>query len=311
MLLPWFNYQIGSLWLNLLRCDAWRHATGADDLDIWADAAAADALDAALMALPAARVQHATDPRRLRHTSYAVETTTGVAVIDVTRGDLMVGPVLLVAEDDVTTESGRLTGVAAAADLLVRPLLRGKVPAEPRLQEARVAWCTVPPAAREVFVRGLARQLGERTSTAVRMALDSTTPVRGDVATGVRRSLITATLRPHNLPAAWAQRSVVIPAGRHAGPLGLRTRGALVVLVGTDGSGKSTVAGEIADRLGGLGVRTTTAHLGMARGNLPGVNLARRLLGVAPAGDHVEPASAPARALEGAADVPTDAPPAP
>jgi thymidylate kinase len=72
--------------------------------------------------------------------------------------------------------------------------------------------------------------------------------------------------------------------------LGLRTTGCLVVLVGTDGSGKSTVANEIEARLNTAGLRTSTAYLGMARGNLPGVGLARRLLGVAPAGDQA-PAS--------------------
>jgi thymidylate kinase len=59
----------------------------------------------------------------------------------------------------------------------------------------------------------------------------------------------------------------------------------VVVLVGTDGAGKSTVTEEIAERLRALGLPTRTAYFGMARGNLPGVGLARRVLGVAPAGD--------------------------
>jgi thymidylate kinase len=116
------------------------------------------------------------------------------------------------------------------------------------------------------------------------------------------------TLRPANLGATWSQRHVIVPAGKHAGPLGLRTRGALVVLVGTDGSGKSTVATEIASRLGDLGVTTSTAHMGMARGNLPGVGLARKLLGVkAETGDPVVAATS----TSGPDPVDEDAPPAP
>ena len=58
-----------------------------------------------------------------------------------------------------------------------------------------------------------------------------------------------------------------------------------MVLVGTDGSGKSTVADELTARLQRSGFSVTSAYFGMARGNLPGVGLARKLLGVAPSGD--------------------------
>ncbi len=258
---------------------SWQDSTGPADLDLWVEDGAAYLLDTLLRALPAARVQHADDPRRLRHTSYAVETSTGVAVVDVTRGHLAVGPVLLVADADVSVAEGRLTGVAAAADLVVRPLLRGRIAAAPRLAEGRAAWAAAPVPERLALRARLREQLGSAVADGADALLSG-----GDAPEGLvgrtRRAYTLRTLRPSQLGAAWAQRHVVVPAGRSAGPLGLRTRGALVVLVGTDGSGKSTVAAEIASRLGDLGVSTTTAHLGMARGNLPGVGLARRVLGV-------------------------------
>ncbi|MBT8226328.1 MAG: thymidylate kinase, partial [Dactylosporangium sp.] len=75
----------------------------------------------------------------------------------------------------------------------------------------------------------------------------------------------------------------VWPAGPAAGPLGLRVRGVVVALIGTDGSGKTTVAAQLDDRLRRLGLPTASAYFGMGRGNLPGVALARRLLGVSKA----------------------------
>jgi thymidylate kinase len=67
--------------------------------------------------------------------------------------------------------------------------------------------------------------------------------------------------------------------------LGLRTRGVLVALVGTDGAGKSTIADGLGERLRRYGLPTSPAYFGMARGNLPGVDLVRRLLRVADAGN--------------------------
>jgi thymidylate kinase len=58
-------------------------------------------------------------------------------------------------------------------------------------------------------------------------------------------------------------------------------------MVGTDGSGKSTLARNLRHRLEVAGFQTHEAYFGMARGNLPGVGLARRILAI-PA--HGEPA---------------------
>jgi RsiW-degrading membrane proteinase PrsW (M82 family) len=55
----------------------------------------------------------------------------------------------------------------------------------------------------------------------------------------------------------------------------------VVALVGTDGSGKSTVAAELQDRLGTAGYKTRTAYFGMAHGNLPGL-FAYAMLAIGP-----------------------------
>jgi thymidylate kinase len=266
----------------------WRYSTGAADLDIWCDPVAYHRLNDLLRGLQGARVQHADDARRLRHTSYAVETNDGIAVVDLTRGDLSVGPVLMVPASDVRVgvrEDGqRLSGIAAAADLFVRPLLRGRIVDDARLSEARTAWAQAREMEQSAFIHRLNDQLGRTVADGVAHTLSGATP-DASLVSAARKALMRASVRPSALASTWKQRHTIRPAGRRGGMLGLSTTGCLVVLVGTDGSGKSTVAGEIAERLERLEVKTTPAYMGMARGNLPGVGLARKVLGVAPAGD--------------------------
>ncbi|AEV85698.1 hypothetical protein ACWT_4676 [Actinoplanes sp. SE50] len=257
----------------------WCAGTGPSDLDVWC---AGPGPVAALMSrYPCAVIAAPADPRRLRHTSLAVLTGSGPAIVDVTHGDLRVGPVLLVPAAEVTHDPGscRLTGAAAVADLLVRPVLRGRIPEVGRLAEARGAWAEADAAHLSALAGRLTRQLGARVTADLIAALRGARPDPG-LPRRARLRLAARSLGPGTIGATWAQRHGVLPAGRSAGPLGLRTRGVVVALVGTDGSGKSTVAGALHERLRDHGFATATAYFGMARGNLPGVALARRLLGV-------------------------------
>ena len=265
----------------------WVRETGAKDLDVWY---AADALDTDRVP-PVATLRHdlccatvadARHPNRPCHVSVAVETPTGAAVVDLSRGDLRVGALLLapVDEIDVDPVRHRLTGAAAVADLLVRPIVRGRWPDPARIDEARAAWAGTGAAHRRRLVDRLAAQLGTGIVRRIVATLDGAEPDPG-VPRRTRVRLVARSLAPAAVAATWAQRRTVVPAGRAAGPLGLRIRGVVVALVGTDGAGKSTTADGLAQRLHRYGLRTASAYFGMARGNLPGVNLARRLLGVA------------------------------
>lgn len=266
----------------------WLGSRGPADLDIWWDPRSTNRqslVSALTTSLGAAVVADTDDEDRLQHTSLAVETPEGLAVLDLTAGDLRVGAVLLLpaARVDVapTADGPRLRGVAAAADLLVRPLLRGRLPDRPRLVEARAAWHAADPADQAWAALLWRRELG-RASADVVAVLDGEEPST-NLPLRLRRRLLLRTLRPRALRSTWRQRASIRPAGRAAGPLGLRTRGVVVALVGTDGSGKTTVATQLRDRLDSLGLASSEAYFGMARGNLPGVGAARRLLGVAPA----------------------------
>ena len=105
--------------------DRWCADDGPADLDVWVPTLPG-ALTAWLDGLPAARIASADDRRRLRHVSWAVPVGGSLAVVDLTVGDLRVGPVLLLSAADVqqrrTPAGPRLDRAAAVADLFLRPL---------------------------------------------------------------------------------------------------------------------------------------------------------------------------------------------
>lgn len=284
--------------------EIWDDADGPADLDIWwrpVPAGGGAVLEMLRGVAPLAIVAKSDDPRRLRHLSAAVEIGGRLAVVDFTEGDLRVGPVLMVPADEVQLDQTeplgpRLAGVAGAADLLLRPLLRGKVPPAARLAEARTRWAEASGDERATATGRWQAELGTDARQVVSV-LEGFEP-GPDLARRVRLRLLRRTVAPSGLKAAWAQRWSVVPAGSSAGPLDLRTRGVVVALVGTDGSGKSTVGRQASERLSALGYGTAEAYFGMARGNLPGVSLARRVLGIkAEPAEHQAP-----RAPEPAAD---------
>ena len=284
--------------------EKWDRETGPSDLDIWWDPDLAqrnEVLRRLSELAPFAIVAESRDPRRLRHLSLAFEVSGSLAVVDFTQGDLKVGAVLLsparTTQVDATANGPRLTGTAGAADLLVRPLLRGKLPPPERISQARQCWAQAS-ADRRRIAHGLWRSQLGRVADSIVDVLAGAEP-DAELPRAARRALLRRTLGPGGISAAWSQRWSVVPAGSSAGPLGLRTRGVVVALVGTDGSGKSTVAEELSERLTRLGMTTTSAYFGMARGNLPGVSLARKLLGVR---------SEPAEPEQPTGDIPTTAP---
>ncbi|MCA2213964.1 thymidylate kinase [Jidongwangia harbinensis] len=275
--------------------ERWAADSGPQDLDIWYAAPSPDEPVAALAReFACARVAEAHDPRRLCHVSLAVETTTGAAVVDLTYRDLRVGPVLLVPATEIRADPAthRLTGAAAVADLLVRPVLRGRLPGPGRLAEARAAWTQAAPGDRQTLARRLAAELGAGVAGDL-IAVAAGAPPAAGLPRRARLRLAVRSLAPGVVAATWAQRRTVLPAGSAAGPLGLRMRGVVVALVGTDGSGKSTVADGLHRRLHRLGLPTSPTYFGMARGNLPGVAAARRLLGAGSTAPGPAPGLAP------------------
>lgn len=268
------------------------------DLDIWVADESVGAMDDAVSRLGGVLVCATSDPRRLRHRQYWLPTShaegTG-AIVDVTVGDLRVGPVLLVSAADVTTRMGDLpcgayagvrapvlSGVARVADLALRPLLRGRVVDGLRRCDAVNEYCSLVEAERAAVRATLRSIVGRRTTTVVERWLAGAAEADADemaaVVTIARRRLAAASLAPGAAIATWRQRALILPT-RRKGPAGLRSRGVVVALVGTDGSGKSTTADRLGTELQHAGFTVRHEYFGMARGNLPGVGLIRRLAG--------------------------------
>lgn len=266
------------------------------DLDIWVADESVGAMDDAVTRLGGVLVCATSDPRRLRHRQYWLPTShtegTG-AIVDVTVGDLRVGPTLLVAAGEVTTRMGDLpcgayagvrapvlSGVARVADLALRPLLRGRVVDGLRRCDAVNEYCSLTDAAHAAVRVTLRSIVGRRGTTVVERWLAGAADAdeMAAVVTIARRRLAAASLAPGAVLATWRQRSLILPT-RRKGPAGLRSTGVVVALVGTDGSGKSTTAERLGAELQHAGFTVRHEYFGMARGNLPGVGLIRRLAG--------------------------------
>jgi thymidylate kinase len=236
----------------------------------------------------------AMDPARLCHVQWWLPTA-GTArdggIVDVTVGDLRVGPLLLLAADSVETASShclmpsgvlsvrRFAGTAAVLDLTVRPLLRGRLVEGERLAAARVAFAVLEPLRHTELRRALHTALGRKGQTLAQAWLHGEVGADARARALVpmaRRRLVRATL---GAPVAtWRQRHAVLPS-RGARPLGFRADGVVVALVGTDGSGKSSVAEGLGLQLERAGFTVERRYFGMARGNVRWLAALRRLAG--------------------------------
>jgi hypothetical protein len=247
---------------------AWLSAQGPAYLDIWVEHLPAEVADL-LDGLAGARIADTSDPRRLRHVTWALLLPGGPVVVDLTVGDLRVGSVLLVPSDEVRViRAGgvnRLTGQAAVADLLARPVLRGQAPNDARLAEAQQAWNDIDDDERSRLTGRLGdkggRLTGRTLATGLVQLAEGRTGTRPDdtrrLLRAARRMMVRTTISWLSLRSSWGQLHAMLPIG--PSPFGHRVRGVVVVLVGTDGCGRSAVQSELCDRLERAGVSTRAA----------------------------------------------------
>jgi thymidylate kinase len=278
----------------------WVADGGLSDLDLWVADESVGALHELLTSIGGVLVCASADPRRLCHRQYWMPTSYHGehgprmgSIVDITVGDLRVGPVLLVPEYLVTTrfEMVRsdsdavwrvpvLSGIARVADLSLRPLLRGRVVDGARRRDAALEFSSLSVSHRSYVKDVLRGVVGpRRLDITLQWLSDPAAPAEMDATVrSARRRMIRATLAPRNIGAAIRQRSTILPTSRK-GPAGLRHRGVVLAMVGTDGSGKSTTAERLANDLRLAGFEVSHAYFGMARGNLPGLATLRRLAG--------------------------------
>ena len=225
-----------------------------------------------------------TSPRWLNHDVYLFPCTEGNLQVDISTGDLMVGPVTFASEQQVLgtlSAEGRLGGVALIADLLLRPLARGKKVAGRRLEQAVGAWKSLD----EGRQRETRQALSDRTgSIAARLCVEILQGKDRQALLMLHLRALTA-LRSLSTPGALkvaTQKSWIATVGaltRRNKPFGRYHRGLLVAIIGTDGVGKSSSTERLVTSLAQQRMKVTRHYLGRARGNLPGIDAVRNLVG--------------------------------
>jgi thymidylate kinase len=170
--------------------------------------------------------------------------------------------------------------VAQITDLIVRRLARGKTVDPARLDEARSAWQEMGPDERRKADQHFARRFGARTGASILDLLEGREPPES-VGRALRMQVCGACLISFSGMTTAASKIVSGAAGwltRRPRPFGQYVTGAVVVISGTDGVGKSTTLENVANELQAHGMRCTTVYLGRGRGNVPGVATLRDLV---------------------------------
>lgn len=252
---------------------------GDADLDLWIRSDHAERVIAALLEVNAAPIAGLT-PSRPHHLTLAAPAPHGCQVVDLAIGPLSLGP--YVVRDFVAVArdaSGQtLSGASLIVDLLPRRLLAGKIPEQRHIEAARAVWSTMAPPDRTSLESEMAGDFGAGIASAVGQALESgqSRPLAA-IARHARRRYLGALLRRpagrRHLRRTLAGRLSVRPK-----PFGWPIRGTLVVLVGTDGTGKTTTATRVVGELNRLGMPARLRYFGRTRGNLPGVGALRDAL---------------------------------
>lgn len=254
------------------------------DIDIWIAEDDLPHLDDIMSRLSAIKLIESISSSWLSHIVYLVPHKEDMVQIDFTVGRLMVGPFPLHNNPAVSSDRASfptLAHTSAVADLVLRPLFRGRLPPPGRLEEAQDIWHHIPEPIRGTWLDFLRREYSADFSTSIERVLDQyQRPGRGLVRMTLRASIVRL-LRNARLPAPQVIRILhqwlLKILGRHR-PFGRPVRGIIVAVLGTDGSGKSTVTARIGDELGRMGYRTEKRYMGRGRGNLPGVDTLRNRL---------------------------------
>lgn len=184
--------------------DRWLATDSVKDLDLWLHADDLAAFCTAISPHTKGVVSLESDSRWLRHVVFVMSESCGNQLLDISYGDLKVGGALTCPEGQVSTVQGvygpMLSGVSVVADLVLRKLMRGKLPREDQLAEARCAWLGAPAEVQDSWRDALAKVLGASLMDRVIQLLDGAQPRRWDRAAFVRAAV----------QASWRQAGVAL-----------------------------------------------------------------------------------------------------
>lgn len=253
------------------------------DIDIWIAENELEKLDDVMNKFDATRIITSIHKDWLSHIIYITPYNGSYIQIDFTIGRLMVGPFMLHdAKMDVVNYGTLpcLTYTSAVANLILRPLFRGHNPSGLRRIEACEAWDVTPDSLRQKWLTSLTEECGQHISSLSQKILERN-QCADKLLRRMKLAILVASFR--KLPAYSKQsyrlfkQYLFILLNRQK-PFGRPASGTLIVLLGTDGAGKSTVADISCCLFRQAGYKAGIYYLGRGRGNLPGLNMIRNLV---------------------------------
>jgi thymidylate kinase len=263
----------GELW-------RWCRARSRKDLDLWAARADSDRLIALMIRLGgiptcARRGIAARDGVLSAMFMFIEESGRAIGTLDINFGPPRAGVVELASEEEHARHVERLGGfpyfvaTAALTELLLRRSLRGKALEADHVRQARCAWSALPVAERQRFENGLRERFGKLAAERWALALSDSTPFPWQQ---LRQLTLMGLLRTR--PALLAEYGInrirfnrrPRQRDRYAG--GSRPSPTTVAVVGTDGTGKSSLVHELAMSLWRFGLHTETLYFGRVRGGV-------------------------------------------
>ena len=271
--------------------EAWL-AGSDDDLDLWAKSSDLPIVLAVIRWLGLVPLRGLTSSRP-RHLVCVDTKNEDFALVEWLIGPLVARSTELLSEEAVAV-AGQFTPTAVIVDNVIRRVLMGKPINVPHASLAQHAWIELGPDDRDQLNNICSEHLSRRNRRAVKdlLAGDPLAVIEPESdARGAIRLAQTRSGRRSMRSAARSRLASVAPRIAGAVP-----RGTLVVLIGTDGSGKTSTSRALAGELRSFGLRVDTIYFGRTRGNLPGVGaLRRRIERSDPGVSASEPRSAPQR----------------
>ncbi|MEO8177337.1 MAG: hypothetical protein ABI895_00765 [Deltaproteobacteria bacterium] len=198
-----------------------------------------------------------------------------IGTVDVSFGSPRAGVVELGSESDHLQQVERRAGVpyfsgsAALTELLLRRCVRGKSLDEKQVAYSRRLWSALPVSARDRFRRQLERRFGSLAAGAWIDALSNEDPFPW---WPLRRSTLLGVVgnRPSLLAEYGLDKSLYDrrprQRDRYAG--GARPSATTVAIIGTDGTGKSSLVRQLSACLREFGLDSTTLYFGRVRGGV-------------------------------------------
>ena len=253
------------------------------DVDFWAVAADRDAVAEALLGLGAIHIFRQDHPAWTNHDVFVIDCSDGSLVVDVKFGDLRVGKLKLMRQSALLAsvdDDQRFKDYARIADLLIRRMARGKPVNEDRLAASQATWSAMPEESRGQARADMERRFGLEAAAGIVDLLEGREPAL-DVPRSMRMQTVGSSFSRFSSLGIAVSRVLTNAIGwltRRPRPYGRYPRGLLVVVSGTDGTGKSTTLQNVSIALRKPGFRCREYYLGRGRGNLAIVDRLRSVV---------------------------------